>query len=161
MQKKECKHPTCENFCRRPKKEKKHYQLKRTPLKKRSIKISTNNNLLPLSELLKLAQLVFNKYIRNRDNGCSCISSGNKVEQAGHYYAAGSFSGVRFDEINVNGQSVEDNCFKSGNASGYREGLIKKYGLQVVQELDQLAKDSKFKKWSREELEHIIKKYKI
>lgn len=36
---KECKHPTCGEHCRRPKKEKKVYVLKRTPIKKKSKKI--------------------------------------------------------------------------------------------------------------------------
>lgn len=35
---KECKHPTCGDVCRRPKKDKKIYSLKRTPIRKRSKK---------------------------------------------------------------------------------------------------------------------------
>lgn len=105
--------------------------------------------------------MVFNKWIRERDADKCCISSGGKVEQAGHYYPAGSYSGVRFDEVNVNGQSIEDNCFKSGNEKDYRVGLIERYGQAEVDALDERAKTTRLKRWTREELEAIINNYKI
>ena len=114
-----------------------------------------------MSELLAYAQIVFNKWVRVRDEDKPCISSGGRVEQAGHYKPAGSFSGVRFDEINVNGQTVEDNCHKGGNENQYREGLVARYGEAAVIELEERAYKTKFKKWTREELEAIIEKYKI
>lgn len=105
--------------------------------------------------------MVFNKWIRERDKNKPCISSGSKPEQAGHFYPAGSYSGVRFDEVNVNGQSKEDNCYKAGNEEAYRVGLIGRYGIETVKELEEKAKATRLYKWSREELEEIITKYKI
>lgn len=155
---KTCKHPTCADSCRRVKPAKKIYQLKRSPIKKKK---KSTKGIFKLTELIAFTQVVFNKWIRERDKEKGCISSKGPSQQAGHYYAAGSYSGVRFDEINVNGQSVEDNCHKAGNPKDYRKGLIERYGIEAVLELDERAKATKLKKWTREELEAIIEKYRI
>ncbi|UAY56237.1 recombination protein NinG [Arachidicoccus terrestris] len=153
----ECKHPTCGEFCRRPKKEKKVYQLKRSPIKKKKPKSKPED----LPEMLDLAQIIFNKWIRNRDKDKPCISGGGITEDAGHYFPQGKYSGVRFDEMNVNGQSRYDNRFKEGNLPGYLAGLIERYGRDAVEDLEARAKATKFYKWSRDELQAIINKYKL
>jgi hypothetical protein len=55
------------------------------------------------NDYLKIAQQVFNKFIRVRDNGLNCISCDKpcKKENAGHYYSQGGHSNVRFNEDNV------------------------------------------------------------
>lgn len=161
---KECKHPTCGETCRRPKPQKKIYQLKRTPIRKQ---LPKDGRHLPYNELLKLAEMVFNKWIHKRDSNESCISTGLKKDdkgrplqmQAGHYYPAGKYSGVRFDEVNVNAQCKWDNCVKEGAVEDYRAGLIERYGLEAVQQLDARAETTKLYKWGREELGEIILKY--
>jgi hypothetical protein len=45
----------------------------------------------------------------------------------------------------------------SGNLVAYREALIKKIGLEMVQELES---NNQCKKWSVGELQEIINKYK-
>jgi hypothetical protein len=63
-------------------------------------------NLLSTNELLKVAQNAFNAKVRERDKNKGCICGcRRKVEQAGHFFPAGSYSGVRFDERNVHGIS--------------------------------------------------------
>lgn len=113
--------------------------------------------LIPLPKLLKRAQEVFNAYIRNRDQNKGCISCFGQVEQAGHYLSQGHHSALRFNEVNTNGQCVRCNCFLHGNLINYRKGLIKRYGEERVLMLENAGK---FKKWSRFELEAIIKMYK-
>jgi hypothetical protein len=46
------------------------------------------------NDYLKIAQQVFNKFIRFRDNGLNCISCNKpcKKENAGHYYSQGGHS---------------------------------------------------------------------
>jgi len=159
---KECKHPTCGIVCRREKKVKKVYQIKKTSLKAKkqmTVKRPVTSE-MPMPELLKLAQMVFNKWIRERDKDKPCISSGKRSDQAGHYLPVGSYSGVRFDETNVNGQSIEDNCFNHGAYNRYHAGMIDRYGYDKVYELEKWGYESRFKKWSRSELEMIINKYK-
>ena len=56
--------------------------------------------------------------------------------QAGHYKSIGGHPELRFNEYNVNKQSMKDNEWLSGNISGYRKGLIKKYGIKIVELLE-------------------------
>ena len=91
------------------------------------------------SKLLGLATKLFNTYIRERDKDLSCISCGqmhtNRWE-AGHYFNAGKVKCLRFNEYNVNKQCHRCNYHMSGNESGYRMGLVKKYGDKVVEEME-------------------------
>lgn len=114
--------------------------------------------LTPLPKLLEKTQRIFNAYIRARDS--HCISCGGPVEQAGHYHSQGHHSALRFDPINTNGQCRRCNMFLHGNLIKYRQGLVEKYGEDIVKELEERANTDRLKKWSRDELEAIIAKYK-
>lgn len=118
------------------------------------------DELITVQDLIKLAQQVFNKYIRLRDKGKPCISCGKipKKENAGHYYSAGSHYSVRFDERNVHLQCEYCNSFLSGNLLMYRENLLVKLGYE---EFERLSSESmKTRKYTREELKEIISTYK-
>ena len=112
-----------------------------------------------LPKLLKKAQKVFNAFIRERDSELGCISCGGSVDHAGHYFSQGSHSALRFNESNVHGQCVGCNTYKHGNLIYYRLGLVKRFGEETVRALESAATLMKVKKWSRDELNEIIKKY--
>jgi hypothetical protein len=112
-----------------------------------------------IPKLLQKAQRVFNAFIRERDKYQKCISCGAPITEAGHYFSAGHHSSLRFNEMNVNGQCTRCNCFLSGNLINYRRGLIKKYGEEKVLMLENSADLRRARKWSRFELEEIIKMY--
>jgi len=121
-------------------------------LKKKSVvKVS-------LPELKRQAQKYFNAYIRRRDEKLGCISCGKKIDHAGHYIAHGAHGALRYDEDNVHGQCQNCNVWLHGNLLEYRLNLIKKIGPERVDALEFHRHD--VKRWSREELEEIIKKYK-
>ncbi len=109
---------------------------------------------------LKEAQIVFNKYIRLRDEGLNCISCNTipKKKNAGHYFSSGGHSNVRFDEDNVHLQCEHCNTFLSGNLLNYQIGIEKRIGAEKLIELQ--GKAHLEKRWSVEELKEIIKKYK-
>jgi hypothetical protein len=67
---------------------------------------------ISLPNLLKKAQTVFNAYIRlrDKDNGCISCNTGS-VEQASHFYSAGQFTALRFNENNVHGSCLRCNYF--------------------------------------------------
>ncbi len=115
---------------------------------------------MPLPKLLKKAQTIFNAFIRDRDKNAGCISCNGSVDHAGHYFNQGHYSALRFDEHNVNGQCVKCNMYLSGNLIWYRHGLVNKYGASIVEELERRADSVRLKKWSRDELDYIIQKYK-
>ena len=125
--------------------------------KKKTLK----NELQTLPELLKLAQITFNKYIRKRDKGKPCISCekplGAKFD-AGHYFSMGGHKSVTFDEENVHGQCVTCNQHKHGNLIEYQLGIQKRIGADRLIELH--ARAYEVKKWTRDELTEIIKMYK-
>ena len=114
-----------------------------------------------IPELLEKAQKVFNAWIRNRDKDKGCISCGGPVENAGHYFSAGHYSALRFNETNVNGQCVHCNKWLHGNLINYRKGLVKKYGAETVELLEASVQLRKATKWDRYTLELIIKTYKL
>ena len=124
--------------------------------KNRAAKKDFNQN--DKSMLTKLAQQVFNKYIRKRD-GDKCITCGNTNRQihAGHYRPVGRNAKLRFNEINTHSQCSICNNHLSGNLVPYRKAMIGLYGLSVVEELEA---DNEPYKYSIEELQEIIQKYK-
>lgn len=148
----------------KPEKVKKVHQLKRTPLKPKGMPRPTKKKKegLPLQELLALAPVVVNKWIRNRDKGKPCVTCGkDNPKEAGHYLAAGSYSGVRFDPMNIHLQCNDCNCYKGSNNPAYKEAMLRMYGPVALAELELKAKATKKYKWSRQELEDIIEKHKI
>lgn len=127
---------------------------------------STTKKEKSLLDLLKLATIVFNKWIRERDletTGGYCISCGiwnfREDIQAGHYMPS-TYSQLRFNEFNTNGECETCNCFNPNHLVGYRKNLINKIGIKKVEWLEshKIAEDYK---WDKEQLLEIIKKYKI
>ena len=117
-------------------------------------------DLMTLSDYLKLAQQVFNKFIRLRDKGQVCISCQKKPlkENAGHFFNANNHYNVRFDERNVNLQCEHCNTYLSGNLIEYQRNLIHKIGIESYHELEADAR--KTRKFTKDELKEIIAIYK-
>lgn len=108
---------------------------------------------------------VFSQYIRLRDmmqgGVFRCISCGKlkPINQAdcGHYINRQHMS-TRFSEVNCNAQCRSCNRFDEGNMSGYRAGLVRKYGEARVCLLESQKYDTR--KYSDFEYEVLIKHYK-
>lgn len=91
------------------------------------------------SDWLKETQVIFNKYIRLRDQNDGCISCGSKsayAYHAGHYRSIGSAGHLRFHELNCHRQCSACNTHLSGNLINYRLGLIRKIGIHAVEALE-------------------------
>jgi hypothetical protein len=141
--------------------------------KQRKIKQEEDINLLfkekaenkKLTYLLNNVKNLCHEYIRLRDKNLPCISCNNQWNidfQAGHFYKAELYSNLKFDENNISGQCRNCNLRKDGNVSGYRAGIIQRYGEEHLKQLDDIAKEFKQSnyKWDREELETLRKHYK-
>jgi hypothetical protein len=105
------------------------------------------------------AQSAFNKYIRTRDRYRGCISCGavftdkyGGAYDSGHYRSRGAAGHLRFHLQNSNGQCVRCNRYNSGAVTDYRLGLIKRYGIDVVERIEQ---DHTSKVFTVEYLERI------
>jgi hypothetical protein len=119
------------------------------------------DELQTLPELLKLAQITFNKYIRLRDKDKPCVSCekplGAKYD-AGHYFSMGGHKAVTFDEDNVHAQCVTCNRYKHGNLLEYQIGIEKRICAQRLLELHEKAHETR--KYTPDELKYIIHTYK-
>lgn len=119
-----------------------------------------------IPELIKEAQVVFNRWIRARDHDQPCISCGapppnldglHAGRDAGHYRSTGSASHLRFHEDNCHAQCVRCNQWGAGKAVEYRVGLIQRIGVEKVAALERMNTTHK---WTREELILIKEKYR-
>ena len=118
-------------------------------------------SLKTLQDYMKSAQKAFNSWIRKRDKGQPCLMCLNpnpKKVNACHYFSSGGHKAVTFDESNVHLGCEYCNTFLHGNLIPYRKNLIEKIGIKEFEALEARAYETK--KYSKEELKNIEKKYK-
>ena len=123
-------------------------------------KSKLKKEMLTVQDYLKLAQQVFNQYIRKRDEGKNCISCQKPPlkKNAGHYFNANNHWNVRFDELNVHLQCEACNTYLSGNLIEYGINLEKLIGADEFIILREKAYQTR--KFTRDELKEIIIIYK-
>ena len=107
---------------------------------------------------------IFSKYIKQRDGGqdyFKCISCGGVKPMtqfnAGHFWSR-RYMSTRYCEKNVNGQCVYCNFHLKGNIQGYANGLIRKYGKDILVELE--IKKNNTTKMGAFEFDLLINEYK-
>jgi hypothetical protein len=136
------------------------YQLKLKKDKAETKK--AKESLLTQKDYLKMAQIVFNAYVRKRDEGKGCISCGTSLKgrkyDAGHLFTVGAFPNLRFYEDNVHGQCVPCNQHKHGNVAEYMIRLEKRIGKERFEKLLSLRNTPA--KYTIDELKILIKNYK-
>ncbi len=113
---------------------------------RRSLKVR-KEALKSKSQWDKEAQSAFNRYIRIRDEGKSCVScdspligksnylTGSAID-ASHYRSRGAASHLKFNVFNVHSACTRCNRQLSGNAVEYRIRLIERIGLERVERLE-------------------------
>ena len=110
-----------------------------------------------MKSLKKKAWDLFSRYVRKRDEGV-CYTCGDirpwKEQNAGHFVHKDCLD---YDEMNIHCQCVRCNKWLHGNLATYSLKLICDYGLDAVNEL--IIKGNQIKKFTRQEIEDIIKKY--
>ena len=113
-----------------------------------------------LSEWLKDAQYWFNRYIRLRDKDEPCISCQRHHDgqyHAGHYRTTKAASQLRFNEDNCHKQCAPCNNHLSGNIGEYRINLIKKIGIDKV---DDIESNQDARRYTIDECKELIATYK-
>lgn len=113
--------------------------------------IRKNKALLSISKLDADLWKLFSLYTRKKDMDwkgfVNCFTCGKyenyKLVDAGHYIPkAISGSYLKFYEKNVHVQCQDCNRLKGGNYKVYKERLIVKYGLGIIEELNALRNES-------------------
>lgn len=120
----------------------------------------------PLPRLKKKLWKLFSEYIRRRDADedgnvkcftCFRFSHWTQL-QAGHYIPQSIALSLVFNEKNVHAQCPGCNLFKNGNMSVYAVELRKRYGENILEELQSLRKEGF--RYTRVEYMEMIEKYK-
>lgn len=123
---------------------------KRKPRKSAASKLST---------LLGLADAVFSRFIRERDQWKCVVCGSTERVQCGHLIRRGKHT-VRFDETNCNAQCSRCNWKHNHFPEAYTIFFIQKYGFQAYIDLHVRAEQTpKGFKWRREDLIAIIHRY--
>lgn len=137
---------------------------KSVELNRKKERAELKESLKSISAVINDVKKVFQHYVRLRDKDKPCISCGNKnpADWCGsHFFPAGVYSGLIFDERNCHGAcNSYCNMYLSGNLVNYRIGLIERYGEEYVLKLEQDSLNLKQYKYTREELKEIKEKYK-
>lgn len=115
---------------------------------------------------IKKAQNAFNDFIRARDAGKQCICCDKTLTEGslgggydcGHYRSTGTAPQLRFNEDNAHAQSKYCNRYKAGRAVEYRIGLVRRIGIDRVEELESNNEKHSF---TKEELIAIREFYVI
>jgi len=114
--------------------------------------------------LTKLAKQLAQKWARIRDKDLPCISCNTNTStmwDGGHLYKSELYSGLRFDETNINRQCRKCNTYLNGNEINYVKGYMERFSINAFNELSNKATLTKNKKWSVPELKQIINYYKL
>lgn len=127
--------------------------------KARKVLLAGRIKLKSLTDWLRDAQAVFNKWIRHRDgNFCiSCQMVHTGQIHAGHYRTTKAASQLRYNEDNVSSQCAPCNNHLSGNITEYRINLVKKIGVERVEALES---NNVSHRYTVDEAKEIIKTYK-
>jgi len=92
------------------------------------------------SDYEKELQTEINSIVRLIDRGVGCIAtkSVNGKMNAGHYISVGANNTIRFNLLNIYLQSEHSNTYKAADTHRYREGIIRIYGKELLEEMDAL-----------------------
>jgi len=113
--------------------------------------------IIPYGKLMKKADTVFSLWIRKRESQCVLSDKSCKgVNQCSHLIKRGKHS-VRFNINNCHTQCQHHNYLHNDYPEYYTQWFLQKYGKKKY---DAIVEKSKvIRKYRRDELEAIIKKY--
>lgn len=140
----------------------KHLEANKTKINRANKQVA-KDKIKSYSQRLGEAKKVFQKWVRNRDKDLPCMACGTKTANewhGSHLKKAEVYSGVIFHEHNVWKCCKKCNVFLGGNELNFRANLVNYIGEQAVKELEELAEQTRTRKYSNEELDQIKRKYK-
>lgn len=109
---------------------------------------------------MREAQVVFNQWVRLRDEALPCISCGRHHQgkyDAGHYRTTAACPELRFDPLNVHKQCSPCNTQLSGSIVEYRLELIRRIGQEQV---DWIEGPHEAKRYTIDDLKAIKAEYR-
>ena len=159
-----CHNPRCITEHQAKVKAKKEAKAKQD--QRREVKVRKETT-MTIGARLERARRVFQEWVRLRDAKyfadkglpTSCIDCGRTSGQfqGGHFITVGSRPELQFHPANCHSQLAQCNLFKSQSDSQYRDNLIAKVGLPMVEYLENYRAVIR---WTAEEIEEIRAHYR-
>lgn len=114
----------------------------------------------------KTLQSEINKLARMIDEHCNivtCIDCGKDLEQkkqidGSHFHNVQGNENLRFNLHNIHSSRSECNQFYGGKKEGYKQGIIDKYGIKYLKEIEALKINYKTLKLHNKEIYEAIPK---
>ena len=139
---------------------KKPCKMKKSPLKKRSKKLTIPRLRDKVCDLIK-------KHVKETnsvDGWCICITCGKMIKNHtlkchGGHYIHGKGIESYLDERNIHVQCSRCNLYLKGNMRKYERYMQEEYGQVVIDELEKME-ENKMWIWKRNHLEELLEKYK-
>lgn len=127
------------------------------PLRRGRSSRRSRTRLAPMGRLRRELDLLFSRYVKDRDGLAACITCGQPMTpqncNAGHFISRRILS-TRWDPKNCHSQCVADNHFRRGAQPEYALAICDRYGSDELRRL--LARKRVSKRWTRPELERLI-----
>lgn len=125
---------------------------------KKAERIKLKESIKTLSDYKKDLQKEINTIVRLIDQGCSCLACGakNVKVDASHYYSQGGWSNLRWNLFNIYSGCAQCNTYKSGNLIKFREGIIREFGINIMEFIEDLNVQYPFIKLNITELTEKI-----
>ena len=106
----------------------------RAELKEMAIRLKT------LGDYKKDLQVEVNKLVRLIDEGCSCLACGatNTKVDASHFRGVQAWPTLRYHLFNIYSGCAQCNSYRGGNLLKFREGLLREFGDETMNFIDDL-----------------------
>lgn len=110
------------------------------------------------SKMIRVRDALLTTGTKTRLRCVTCDSVKDIKEMDAGHFVQGRHNATLFDERNVHGQCQSCNRFKHGNLIPYYEYMKVRYGVEVIEELKIMNKQTR--PFKREELLEMEKEYK-
>jgi len=115
------------------------------------------------AKLVQELQIIFNSFIRLRDEGQPCISCGAPYpSDAGHLFKKSIRPAMRFNPMACHKQCRKCNSLPDGNYEKFCQGIAERYGVEYLTQVIQAANASRKVDYkpSRNDLLDMIKYFR-
>jgi hypothetical protein len=102
-------------------------------------------------------QTKINELARLIDYGLTCIATGDKATDGGHFRSVGSHDSIRFNLHNIHRQSRGSNGFKGGAQIDYIHGIENEYGKEYRDFIEYDLRQTPVQNWTKEQLRQAMK----
>jgi hypothetical protein len=109
-------------------------QAQRQEVKEMAIKLKT------LGDYKKELQTEINKLVRLIDQDCSCLACGaiNTKVDASHFRGVQAWPALRYNLFNIYSGCAQCNTYRGGNLIKFREGILREFGDETMNFIDDL-----------------------